>query len=118
MSHSDTAQSAEKTTEIEQSIRAQIKDHPVLLYMKGRPDAPQCGFSAQVVDALVQCGVEFAFVDILSQPEIRTTLPKIADWPTFPQLWVQGELIGGADIITQMHEKGELEALVKNPEPN
>lgn len=97
----------------EDSIRAQIDNHPILLYMKGRPEAPQCGFSAQVVSSLISCNVEFTFVDILSHPEIRETLPKIANWPTFPQLWVQGELIGGADIITQMHEAGELAPLVE-----
>lgn len=97
----------------EASIREQIDRHPILLYMKGRPEAPQCGFSAQAVNSLISCGVEFAFVDILSNPEIRQTLPKIAEWPTFPQLWVQGELIGGSDIIVQMHETGELAPLVE-----
>lgn len=100
-------------TDAETEIKAQIEAEPILLYMKGRPDAPQCGFSAQVAQALISCGEPFAFVDILSNPEIRATLPKIANWPTFPQLWVKGELVGGADIVTQMHEAGDLASLVQ-----
>ena len=72
-----------------------------------------CGFSAQATQALMACGKRFAYVDILSNPEIRATLPKVSNWPTFPQLYVGGELIGGCDIITEMHEKGELLSLVE-----
>ena len=85
-------------TDIEQTIRDQIAQHSVLLYMKGTPQFPQCGFSARAVDVLTQIGRPFAFVNILENPEIRATLPQIANWPTFPQLWVAGELIGGSDI--------------------
>lgn len=99
--------------DIEQRIRQQIADHNILLYMKGTPQFPQCGFSAQAVQALMQCGEEFAFINILEEPEIRATLPKIADWPTFPQLWVKGELIGGCDIICEMQQTGELEPIIK-----
>jgi monothiol glutaredoxin len=95
-------------------IKKQISENAIILYMKGSPDMPQCGFSARAASCLRQCGVEFAYVDILSNPDIRQTLPQYADWPTFPQLWVQGELIGGSDIIAEMHEKGELEPLVKD----
>ena len=95
------------------TIRDQIETNPVIVYMKGSPNQPQCGFSARTVQALMACGERFAYVDILSNPEIRTKLPEYANWPTFPQLWVAGELIGGCDIITEMHEKGELQSLVK-----
>jgi len=95
------------------TIRDQIETNPVIVYMKGSPNQPQCGFSARTVQALMACGERFAYVDILSNPEIRSKLPEYANWPTFPQLWVGGELIGGCDIITEMHEKGELQTLVK-----
>jgi monothiol glutaredoxin len=95
------------------TIKGQIEGNPILLYMKGSPDAPQCGFSAQTVQCLVACGERFAYVDILSNPEIRTTLPGYANWPTFPQLYISGELVGGCDIITEMYQSGELEPLVK-----
>ena len=97
---------------IEQTIRDQISANSILLYMKGSPDQPQCGFSAQTVQCLMACGKRFAYVDILANPEIRSTLPKIANWPTFPQLYVNGELVGGCDIVTEMHSKGELQTLV------
>ena len=97
-----------------ESIKQQIAENPILLYMKGSPNQPQCGFSARAVQALMACGERFAYVDILSQPEIRATLPVFANWPTFPQLWVQGELIGGSDIIAEMFENGELQPLIKD----
>ena len=95
------------------TIKDQIEQNPILLYMKGSPNQPQCGFSARTVQALMQCGERFAYVDILSNPEIRANLPKYANWPTFPQLWVNGELVGGCDIVTEMHEQGELEPLIR-----
>jgi len=98
--------------EIIATIEKQIQDNPILLYMKGSPQAPQCGFSAQTVQCMVSCGQKFAYVDILSNPEIRSALPGYASWPTFPQLWVEGELVGGCDIITEMFENGELETLL------
>ena len=97
---------------IEQTIKDQIQSNSILLYMKGNPDAPQCGFSARATQVWMACGKRFAYVDILSNPEIRANLPQISNWPTFPQLFINGELIGGCDIITEMHEKGELQALV------
>ena len=99
------------------TIKEQIEDNPILLYMKGSPAAPQCGFSAQTVQCLIACGERFAYVDILSNPEIRATLPQFADRPTFPQLYVNGELIGGCDIVTEMYEAGELEPLIKSAAP-
>lgn len=99
---------------IETTIQEQIDANSILLYMKGNPEQPQCGFSAQVTQLLMACGKRFAYVDILSNPEIRANLPAISNWPTFPQLFIDGELVGGCDIITELHEKGELQALVDN----
>lgn len=99
--------------DIEALIRQQIAANAVLLYMKGTPQFPQCGFSARTIDALSQIGEPFAYVNILENPEIRSTLPRIANWPTFPQLWVNGELIGGCDIVMDMVQKGELAPLIK-----
>lgn len=96
-----------------EKIREQIANNPIILYMKGSPAAPQCGFSAQTVQCLMACGERFAYVDVLSNPDVRATLPGYADWPTFPQLYVQGELVGGCDIITEMHQAGELAPLVQ-----
>ncbi len=94
-------------------IKQQITENPVLLYMKGSPKLPQCGFSARAVQCIEACGVAFASVDVLANPDIRQTLPQYADWPTFPQLYVKGELIGGSDIIAEMYEQGELENLLR-----
>ncbi len=94
-------------------IKQQIGENPILLYMKGSPKLPSCGFSAQASQALMACGEQFAYVDILQNPDIRKELPIYADWPTFPQLWVDGELIGGCDIILEMFQQGELQPLIK-----
>lgn len=99
--------------DIFETIREQIESNPVILYMKGTPNQPQCGFSARSVQALMACGERFAYVDVLANPDIRANLPKYADWPTFPQLWVKGELIGGCDIITELYESGELKRLIQ-----
>lgn len=94
-------------------IKQQIDDNPILLYMKGTPDFPQCGFSGQAVQILRACGIEeFAHVNILENPDIRATLPKVANWPTFPQLYIKGELVGGSDIMLEMYENGELKQLL------
>lgn len=93
---------------IEDTIKEQISSHPILIYMKGNPNAPQCGFSARSIQVLMALGHKFAYVDILSNPDIRANLPKVSEWPTFPQLFVDGELVGGCDIITEMYESGEL----------
>ena len=94
-------------------IKQQIAENSVLLYMKGSPKLPSCGFSSQASQALISCEEKFAYVDILQDPEIRAELPKYADWPTFPQLWVDGELVGGCDIIIEMFQQGELQTLIK-----
>jgi len=87
--------------------------------MKGSPDQPQCGFSSQASQMLMACGKPFAYIDILANPEIRANLPKFSEWPTFPQLFVQGELVGGCDIITEMYQSGELQSLIDEvPEPD
>jgi len=99
--------------DIIETIKEQIASNSILLYMKGSPNQPQCGFSARTVQALMACGERFAYVDILANPDIRANLPKYANWPTFPQLWVNGELVGGCDIVTEMYENGELQTLVK-----
>ena len=99
------------------TIKEQIANNPVLIYMKGAPNAPQCGFSARAVQALMACGEKFAYVDILQNPDVRSTLPGYANWPTFPQLWIGGELVGGSDIILELHESGELAGMVKAAQP-
>ncbi|GAB1256408.1 Grx4 family monothiol glutaredoxin [Aurantivibrio plasticivorans] len=98
--------------DIMDTIKQQISENKVILYMKGSPNAPQCGFSQRTSQLVMGCGQRFAYVDVLSNPEIRANLPKYANWPTFPQLWVNGELVGGCDIVTEMHEKGELKPLI------
>lgn len=94
-------------------IRKQIQENPVLLYMKGSPDAPLCGFSGRAVAALRSLGASFAHVDVLDNPLIRERLPKVSSWPTFPQLFVAGELIGGSDIVMEMARSGELNELIE-----
>ncbi len=95
-----------------EKIKQQIEENPILLYMKGSPKLPSCGFSSQASQALMSCGQPFAYVDILQNPDIRAELPNYADWPTFPQLWIEGELVGGCDIIIEMFQKGELQQLI------
>lgn len=95
-----------------EKIKQQIADNDILLYMKGSPKLPQCGFSSQASQAIMACDAEFGYVDILANQDIRTELPAYANWPTFPQLWVKGELIGGCDIIMEMYQKGELKELL------
>ena len=104
--------SMNENTNIEETIKDQISSNPIILYMKGNPNQPQCGFSSQATQILMACGERFAYVDILSNPEIRANLPKISDWPTFPQLFVNGELVGGCDIMTEMYQSGELKTLL------
>ncbi len=98
--------------DIMDTIKDQIGSNDVILYMKGSPNQPQCGFSARTVQSLMACGKRFAYVDVLSNPEIRQNLPQFGNWPTFPQLWIKGDLVGGCDIVTEMHEKGELKPLI------
>lgn len=94
-------------------IQAQIQNHPVLLYMKGSPQFPQCGFSGQVAHILLSLNTKFAYVNILEHPDIRRELPQYKNWPTFPQLYIHGELIGGCDIVSDLHKQGELLPLLQ-----
>ena len=96
-------------------IKSQLSSSPVVLYMKGTPDFPQCGFSAAAVRALGAVGAEFQHVNIFEDPELREALKAYSNWPTFPQLYVRGELIGGCDIAMEMYESGELQALLDEP---
>ncbi|HEY4823486.1 MAG TPA: Grx4 family monothiol glutaredoxin [Solirubrobacteraceae bacterium] len=104
---------AGESNPIREAISEAISEHKVILFMKGTPEAPACGFSARTVAALQALDTPFAAVDILPDPRIRQELSAISDWPTIPQLFVNGELLGGCDIVTEMYESGELaEALV------
>jgi monothiol glutaredoxin len=94
-------------------IKQQVEENDVIIYMKGTPQFPQCGFSSRAAEALMKCGEEFAYVNILQDPEIFENLPRFADWPTFPQLYIKGELVGGCDITLELFEQGELEKMVK-----
>ena len=99
-------------SEVKRNIEEMISSNDILLFMKGDPYQPRCGFSATVIDILKSYKIEFGFVDVLEDSEVRTTLPEVSDWPTFPQLFVKGELIGGCDILTEMHEQGNLKAVL------
>ena len=94
-------------------IDGQVKNNPIVIYMKGSPDAPACGFSARAAATLGSTGVEFAYVNVLTDPEIFENLPRYANWPTFPQIYIGGELAGGGDIIVEMAEKGELKGVLE-----
>ena len=95
-------------------IKAQITAQPVVLFMKGTPDFPQCGFSASVVRTLEACGAQFAYVNIFEDPELREALKRYSNWPTYPQLYVNGELLGGSDIINELYQKGELQQVLSD----
>jgi monothiol glutaredoxin len=96
-----------------ETIKNQLEQNPIIVYMKGNPQAPQCGFSARTVQALMACGERFAYVDILDNQELREALKTYSSWPTYPQLYVNGELVGGCDIVMEMSESGELAEMVK-----
>ena len=101
------------STDIQQRIKEQVTTHPVVLYMKGNPQAPQCGFSANAVRILNALGVKELFtVDVLQDPEIRQGVKDFANWPTVPQLYIKGEFVGGSDIMTEMYQSGELKQLL------
>ena len=95
-----------------EKIKSTVEGNTIVLFMKGTPDLPQCGFSMRTAEALKACNVDFSYVDILAEPEIRASLPKISNWPTFPQVFVNGEFIGGCDITLEMFQKGELQELL------
>jgi monothiol glutaredoxin len=99
--------------DVQQTIKDQVTTHPVVLYMKGTPQFPQCGFSATAVQILGACGVQdFFSVNVLEEPEIRQGIKEYANWPTIPQLYVNGEFVGGSDILREMYQSGELQKLL------
>jgi monothiol glutaredoxin len=104
---------------VQDKIRGQVTGHPVVLYMKGSPQMPMCGFSASATQILKMCGVNEPFtVDVLQNPDIREGIKQYANWPTIPQLYVNGEFVGGSDIMREMYQSGELQKLLaaaKNP---
>lgn len=104
--------------DINESIKGQLQENPIILYMKGTPQAPQCGFSAKTVQALMGCGERFAYVNILDNQELRESLKTYSNWPTYPQLYINGELVGGCDIVLEMSENGELTEMVKAASSN
>ncbi|MBI73202.1 MAG: monothiol glutaredoxin, Grx4 family [Gammaproteobacteria bacterium] len=104
--------------DINKKIEAQLNEFPLLVYIKGTPDFPQCGFSAKVCGILKASEKRFAFVNILEDNELRDGLKSYSNWPTFPQLYVNGELVGGSDIVEQMFESGELESLLETVQEN
>ena len=95
-----------------EEIKTIIADNPVVLFMKGSPEFPQCGFSMRTAEALKACNAKFTYVDILAAPDVRANLPKVSNWPTFPQVFINGELIGGCDITLDLHQKGELQKML------
>lgn len=99
--------------EVNERIRQHIASQPVVIFMKGSPDMPMCGFSARTAEALKQCQRPFGWVNVLADPEIRQALPVYSDWPTFPQIYIEGELIGGCDIVLQLAEQGDLRRMVQ-----
>jgi monothiol glutaredoxin len=111
--------SDQATNPMREAIQEAISENPVILFMKGNPDAPACGFSARTVAILQSLGTQFAAVDILPDPRIRQELSAISNWPTIPQLFVDGELVGGCDIVSEMYQSGELQqtlSLEREPE--
>ena len=102
--------------DIEEKLKEQIKVNDILIYMKGTPYEPRCGFSARTVQVLIECESQFSYVDVLENDDVRVALPKVSDWPTFPQVFIKGNLVGGADIIAQMYENGELKKLIDSVE--
>lgn len=93
-------------------IKTVLAEHPIVLFMKGTPQFPMCGFSSRTVEALKACKAQFHSVNVLQDPEVRANLPRFSNWPTFPQLFIHGELIGGCDITLELHEAGELARIV------
>jgi monothiol glutaredoxin len=98
--------------DIMDTIKQAIESNDIILFMKGSPEFPQCGFSSRASQALAQCGAEFAYIDVLAEPEVRANLHRYADWPTFPQLYIGGEFVGGCDIVIEMFENGDLQTMV------
>lgn len=95
-----------------EEIKSVVETNDIVLFMKGSPDAPQCGFSMRTAQALKACNAEFIHVDVIADSETRSNLPQYSNWPTFPQIFIKGELVGGCDIVMEMFQKGELQKLI------
>jgi len=102
----------ESVMQVSQRIQSEVESHPVVLFMKGTPQFPMCGFSSRASEALAKVGAQIHAVNVLQDPEIRADLPRFSDWPTFPQLFINGEFIGGCDITVDLFESGELARMV------
>jgi monothiol glutaredoxin len=100
--------------DVNDRIRKELAAAPVVLFMKGTPDFPQCGFSAQAVSALRHLGAQFHYINIFDEPELREALKRYSNWPTYPQLYVKGELLGGCDIAMEMYRNGELKQVLES----
>ncbi len=98
--------------EVVDRIKDQVESNPVIIYMKGTPQMPMCGFSSRASEALKQCEKEFAYVNIIADPEVHENLPRFSEWPTFPQLFIKGELVGGCDIMMELAANGELKKMI------
>ncbi len=97
---------------VTERIKEQLDNNPVILYMKGTPDFPQCGFSSQTVQVLNACGAKYKAINIFEDPELREALKSYSNWPTYPQLYIKGELVGGCDIVTDLYQKGDLQKML------
>ena len=103
--------------DVQEKIRKQVEENAIILYMKGTPQFPQCGFSGRATALLKDCGAKFASVDVLADPAIREGIKQFSSWPTVPQLYIKGQFIGGSDIMAELHQKGELQKLVAAAQP-
>jgi monothiol glutaredoxin len=103
---------------VQDQIRQQVEGNDIILFMKGTPQFPQCGFSGRAVQLLQACGARFASVNVLAEPEIREGIKQYSNWPTIPQLFIKGQLIGGSDIMLELYQKGELQKLVTAAQPD
>ncbi len=99
--------------DVMERIKQAIESNPIMLFMKGSPEFPQCGFSARVCQVLADCSAEFASINVLVEPDIRANLHRYADWPTFPQLYINGEFVGGCDIVEQMYHNNQLQPMIE-----
>ena len=113
MSHTEFSRK-ESFMDAQEQIKKVIEDNNVMLFMKGNPDFPQCGFSGQVVQILNACGAKFASTDVLADDQIRQGIKDYSNWPTIPQLYINGEFVGGSDIVMEMYENGELQAKLES----
>jgi monothiol glutaredoxin len=112
--HYSTLKKKEPDMNTQEKIKEQVTTHPVVLYMKGTPSAPQCGFSAHAIKVLNACGVDNVYsVDVLAEPDIRQGIKEYSNWPTIPQLYINGEFVGGSDIVSEMYQSGELQKMLQ-----